>query len=316
MMAPVARRLLRTVRDVAVVALLVVVMTTLLARAAGGSPGRAILGPRVSQDQVDTLNRELGVDRPIVEQILTTIGGYLRGDFGVSFANPSRSVAALALDALPVTLGIVGLTVLISLVGGIVLGLAGASSRPAVNRAVSAVSISLLAIPPFALALLLILSLSLGLGVAPAGGWTSSWPDVLRYAWLPGLALSGVLLPQIARTVQQKALELDREDFVDAAEARGLSPLRITYRHILPNTLLPVITIIGFNASYLISGAVVVEAVFGIPGFGQVLGDAVSQRDYPVIQGLALITALIVVLINFACDALYLVADPRTRVAA
>lgn len=310
------KRVATTVRDMVVVTLLVFLLTVVLSRATGGSPGRAILGNRASQGQVDALNAELGADRPVLEQIFTTVGGYFRGDLGMSFVTPTKSVASLVLEALPVTLMIVALTVLISLIGGVALGLVGSSRNRAASRFVSGLSITILAVPPFALALLLILTIALGLGLAPAGGWVSGMPGALRYAWLPSLALSGVLLPQIARVVQQKASELDREDFIEAAEARGLSPRRILVRHILPNSLLPVITIIGFNASALISGAVVVEAVFGIPGFGQVLGDAVAQRDYPVVQGLALAAALIVVLINFTSDVLYLVADPRTRVTA
>lgn len=310
------KRVATTVRDMVVVTLLVFLLTVVLSRATGGSPGRAILGNRASQGQVDALNAELGADRPVLEQIFTTVGGYFRGDLGMSFVTPTKSVASLVLEALPVTLMIVALTVLISLVGGVALGLVGSSRNRAASRFVSGLSITILAVPPFALALLLILTIALGLGLAPAGGWVSGMPGALRYAWLPSLALSGVLLPQIARIVQQKASELDREDFIEAAEARGLSPRRILVRHILPNSLLPVITIIGFNAAALISGAVVVEAVFGIPGFGQVLGDAVAQRDYPVVQGLALAAALIVVLINFTSDVLYLVADPRTRVTA
>lgn len=310
------KRVAATVRDMVVVTLLVFLLTVVLSRATGGSPGRAILGNRASQGQVDALNAELGADRPVLEQIFTTVGGYFRGDLGMSFVTPTRSVASLVFEALPVTLMIVALTVLISLIGGVAFGLVGSSRNRGASRFVSGLSITILAVPPFALALLLILTVALGLGLAPAGGWVSGLPGALRYAWLPSLALAGVLLPQISRIVQQKASELDREDFIEAAEARGLSPTRILVRHILPNSLLPVITIIGFNASALISGAVVVEAVFGIPGFGQVLGDAVAQRDYPVVQGLALAAALIVVLINFTSDVLYLVADPRTRVAA
>lgn len=310
------KRVAATMRDMVVVTLLVFLLTVVLSRATGGSPGRAILGNRASQGQVDALNAELGADRPVLEQIFTTVGGYFRGDLGMSFVTPTRSVASLVFEALPVTLMIVALTVLISLIGGVAFGLVGSSRNRGASRFVSGLSITILAVPPFALALLLILTVALGLGLAPAGGWVSGLPGALRYAWLPSLALAGVLLPQISRIVQQKASELDREDFIEAAEARGLSPTRILVRHILPNSLLPVITIIGFNASALISGAVVVEAVFGIPGFGQVLGDAVAQRDYPVVQGLALAAALIVVLINFTSDVLYLVADPRTRVAA
>ncbi|GII95173.1 ABC transporter permease [Sinosporangium siamense] len=315
-MLPAVKRPLRALRDVGVVVLLVVTFTTLLMQFAQGSPGRAILGPRASQDQVDALNHTLGADRPVIEQIGSSLAGYVRLDLGHSLSNPEQSVAGLAAGALPVTASIIGLTLAISLVGGVLAGLAGALSRPSVDRAVSAAAVSILSIPPFALALLLIVGVAIGLGLAPAGGWAGSWPANLSYAWLPSLALSGLLLPQIARTVQQRARELAGEEFIEAGEARGLSRSRLTFRHILPNVLLPVITIVGFNASFLIAGAVVVEAVFGVPGFGQVLSTAVSERDYPVIQGLALLTAVTVVLINFLCEVLYVVADPRTRVAS
>ncbi|MEV7012629.1 ABC transporter permease [Streptosporangium sp. NPDC051022] len=310
------KRPLRALRDVVAVVLLVVTFTTLLMQFAKGSPGRAILGPRASQEQVDALNHTLGVDRPVIEQIGSSLTGYLHLDLGHSLSNPAQSVAGLAAGALPVTAAIIGLTLAISLVGGVLAGLAGALSRPSVDRVVSVAAVSILSIPPFALALLLIVGVAIGLGLAPAGGWAGSWPANLSYAWLPSLALSGLLLPQIARTVQQRARELANEEFIEAGEARGLSRARLTFRHILPNALLPVITIVGFNASFLIAGAVVVEAVFSAPGFGQVLSTAVSERDYPVIQGLALLTAVAVVLINFLCEVLYVLADPRTRVAS
>lgn len=314
MRAPGARRIVAGLRDVVVVVLLVGMVTVLMTRLAGGSPARAILGQRATQEQIDRLNSELGVDRPLWEQVVATLAAYARGDLGASFANPSKTVASIAFEALPATLGIIVLTVIFSLVFGLILGLYGGTRGPFATRATNTVSIILLSFPPFSLALILILTVALGLKLAPAGGWAGSWPDNLTYAWLPALALSGMLLPQIARTVQQRASDLVAEDFIEAAESRGLSQSRIVMRHILPNVLLPVITIVGFNASFLISGAVVVEAVFGVPGFGQVLSDAVAQRDYPVIQGLAMLTAVLVVAVNFFCDVLYTVADPRTRV--
>jgi peptide/nickel transport system permease protein len=123
-------------------------------------------------------------------------------------------------------------------------------------------------------------------------------------------------MPQVLRTVRQSAGEIRGHEFVESARARGLSASSVTLRHVLPNASLPVITVLGLNAAALIGGAVVVEVVFGIPGLGQVLDQAVSARDYPVIQGVALITALIVVLINGLTDLAYVVIDPRVRVAA
>jgi peptide/nickel transport system permease protein len=243
--------------------------------------------------------------------------GVLRGDLGSSLVDRGRSVISIVMDAVPITLTLIALTVVISALVGIALGLWGALTRyRAVDEGVSALAIGMLALPPFVLSLVLLLVVAVRWGVAPAGGWGDGWPQNLAYIWLPAVALSGLLMPQVLRTVRQSAGEIRGHEFVESARARGLSASSVTLRHVLPNASLPVITVLGLNAAALIGGAVVVEVVFGIPGLGQVLDQAVSARDYPVIQGVALITALIVVLINGLTDLAYVVIDPRVRVAA
>jgi len=197
---------------------------------------------------------------------------------------------------------------------GIPLGLwAGVSRRRGVSRGISSAALVLLSLPPFALSLVLLLIIAVGLKLAPAGGWGDGWPENFRYMWLPSLSLSALVLPQVIRTVRQTASEAAAHDFVEAARSRGLSPTRIALRHILPNCLLPVITVIGLNAAALIAGAVVIEAVFGLPGIGGVLSSAVNERDYTVIQGVALVTAVAVITINLVTDLLYALVDPRVR---
>ncbi len=156
----------------------------------------------------------------------------------------------------------------------------------------------LLATPPFFLGLLLILAFALRWPIFPAGGWWGSWPDNFRYLVLPAIAMSAFLMPQIARTVRQVALDTSRQDFIEAAIARGMSPRTIMLHHILPNSLLPVLTLLGLNLGSLIASAAVVESVFGIPGVGSSLVQSVSQRDYPLIQGIAVVSALFVVFAN------------------
>jgi peptide/nickel transport system permease protein len=311
----VGRRLLRLLGEMAIVAVLVVVFTNLLIRLAPGDPARVILGTKASPEQIAALRDQLGLDTPLPQQVVGMLVDLSRGDLGATLADPDRSVMSLIVDALPVTLTLIVLTVVISGVVGILLGLWGAlSRRRAVDQGVSAGAIALLALPPFVLSLLLLLLVAVAWGLAPAGGWGDGWPGNLAYAWLPALALCGLLMPQVIRTVRQNAGELRSQEFVESAHSLGLSPIRVNLRHILPNASLPVITVLGLNAAALIAGAVVVESVFGIPGLGQVLEDAVASRDYPVIQGVALVTALIVVLINAATDLIYGLVDPRVRV--
>jgi peptide/nickel transport system permease protein len=297
------------------VALLVAVFTSILIHVSPGDPARTILGNRASAAQVAELRRQLHLNVPIWDQTWLSVRGAATGNLGISLSQPGRSVLSIIFSALPVTLTLIGIAVVISAATGVALGLWGAlTSHRAVDESLSASSIALLALPPFVLALLLLAFVAVDWQIAPAGGWGQGWPEHLRYAWLPSLALCGLLMPQVLRTVRQTAGEVRTHDFIEAAHSRGLSSIRITMRHVLPNAGLPVITVLGLNAAGLIAGAVVVEAVFGLPGLGQVLQEAVAARDYPLLQGVALVTALLVVLINAATDLTYTLVDPRTRV--
>jgi len=307
-------RLIRLAGKLALVAVLVTVLASLLIHLSPGNPARTILGNRASAAQVAQLSRQMHLNRPLWEQIWLSVRGAATGNLGMSLSEPGRTVLSIILSALPVTLTLIAIAVAVSAVSGIALGLWGAlTSHRAIDQGVSGSAITLLALPPFVLALLMLAFVAVDWKIAPAGGWGNGWPDHLRYAWLPGLALCGLLMPQVLRIVRQTAGEIKSHDFIEAAHSRGLSPIRVTLRHVLPNAGLPVITVLGLNAAGLIAGAVVVEAVFGLPGLGQVLQNAVEARDYPLLQGVALVTALIVVLINAVTDLAYALVDPRTR---
>jgi peptide/nickel transport system permease protein len=136
----------------------------------------------------------------------------------------------------------------------------------------------------------------------------------VRYLWLPSIALSAYLAPVIGRAARQSVQETLGQDFVEAAISRGLPTRTLVFRHVIPNSLLPVISLLGYNMGALIGGAVIIEAVFNLPGIGSALVSAVSARDYPVVQGAALVTAVLVILVNSLSDVAYQLADPRTRV--
>lgn len=312
MPAMVLKRLAQAV----VVALVVVLLSFTLIHITPGDPVSNTLGTRATPQLVAELRAEAGLDRPLVEQALDSLWAAMRGDLGVSIAQPGRRVSDLVLPALGVTMPIVGLTIVFSLFAGSAAALlAVLSRRRTVQTATDTVATVLLCLPPFFFGLLLILLAAIWLGIAPAGGWAGSWPDNFRYVWLPSLALSAYLGPLVYRAVEASAEEVLRSDYVDAATSRGIGPLRLALRHVLPNSMLPTITLIGLNLGTLIGGAAVIETVFDLPGLGQQIVTAVTQRDYPVIQGAALVTGVIVVAGNLVADLLYTVIDPRTRVS-
>jgi len=296
------------------VAFVVVSVSFLLVRLVPGDPAQAVLGPRATPQAVAALRHEMHIDQPLVSGYISYLGALLHGDLGTSIVQSGQSVSGIVGRTLPVTLELVLATMILSVCVGVPLGLLSAlTPYRSVDHGTRVGLVILLATPPFFLGLLLILTFSLRWPIFPAGGWAGSWPENIRYLVLPTIAMSAFLMPQIARTVRQVALDTSRQDFIEAAIARGMSRRTVVLKHILPNSLLPVITLLGLNMGALIAGAVVVEAVFGMPGIGSQLVQSVSQRDYPVIQGIAVVSALFVVFSNAAADALYVIADPRTR---
>lgn len=311
-----AWQLARRATDVGVVLVVVVAATTVLIRITPGDPARSILGEKATPEALASLRSQLGLDEPILTQIANSLLSTLRGDLGSSLIT-GVPVSELIADALPVTIGIILMTIAISVTIGVPLGLRSALRHGTyTDRAIGTLNLIVLSIPPFALALLLIAVFAVGLGWLPAGGWSASWPDSLRFLLLPSVALAGYLAPQVMRGTRQSALSILDLQFLEAAEARGLSPSSIVLRHLLPNSALPIITVIGVNAAALLSSAVIVEVLFGLPGFGLLIQEAVASRDYPVLQGTALVAAIGVVLVNFVCETLYRIVDPRIRIPA
>jgi peptide/nickel transport system permease protein len=294
----------------------VVLTTFLLIHLVPGDPALSILGVHATPESVAALRKEMHLDQPFFEQLWLFISQLAHGSLGNSLVQDGRSVTSIVFPAMGVTLLLTAVAVLFSLLIGIPLGLAAALwRRRGVDVAVRSLAAALLATPPFLLGFFLLLFVALKSALAPAGGWGSGFASDLAHVWLPALALAGYLTPIVVRAVRQSALETASEQFVEAAVARGLRQRTLVFRHILPNSLLPVITLVGVNVGGLISGAVVIEAVFALPGTGSALVQAVETRDYPVVQGVALLAAVLVVLVTLLTDALYLIVDPRTRSA-
>jgi peptide/nickel transport system permease protein len=312
---PLATTLLRRLAQMIIVTLLVFVITFALIHVIPGDPARMILGKIATPEAVAALRERLGLDEPLLSQFAGVLGRALHGDLGTSLVSRTQTVTDIAVPAFINTLGLVTVALAISVIVGGLLGvIAGVRGSGVVDRAIQSLMVLLLATPPFMFGFLLLL-LALGTRIAPAGGWNSTPLDSLPYVWLPALALSAALTPIIARSLRQSVRESLREDFVEAAIARGIPMTAVVRKHVLPNSLLPIVGLVGYSVGGLIGGAAVVEVVFNIPGLGSAMMGAVASRDFPVIQGIALISAITVILVNAIADAGNWLIDPRTRAA-
>jgi peptide/nickel transport system permease protein len=300
--------------QLAVVALIVVILTFVLVRVAPGDVVSAISGTHGTDQSRAALRAQFHLNEPLPQQFGSYISDLAHGDLGSSLVQQGRPVTEIIGSTLPVTLALIAGTIVLACAIGVPLGLAAAlGPARGLDVGIRTVLSFLLATPPFFLGLLLILGPALAFGWFPAGGWAGSWPANVRFLVLPSLALAGYLIPLIGRAVRQAALEATGEQWYEAALSRGLPLRTLAVRHLLPNSLLPVVTLVGVNAGALIAGAVVVESVFGLPGIGQELITSIELRDYPVIEGIVLVTALVVVLCNLLTDVGYRMLDPRTR---
>lgn len=294
----------------------VVLLTFLLIHLVPGDPAVSILGTRATPENVAALRSSLHLDEPFLQQLWSYVSSVATGDLGESLVQKGRPVSEIVLDSLQVTLQLTLVTVLVAGFVGTAAGVTAAmTERRGVDVAMRSTAMVMLATPPFLFGFLLLLVVALGMGLAPVGGWGTGFFDNLQYLWLPSLALAAFLMPIVFRSVRQATRETLDEDFVEAAVVRGLRQRTIVLRHVLPNSLLPVITVLGVNVGGLIGGAVVIETVFNLPGIGLTLVEAVETRDYPVVQGVAIFTAIVVVLITALTEVAASALDPRMRKA-
>ncbi|MGH2787800.1 MAG: ABC transporter permease [Actinomycetota bacterium] len=303
-------RLLRRTAQMVLVIFGVVTATFFVLRLTAGDPARLMNPPGTPERIVQSVREELGTDQPLFTQYTEYLKGLLRGDLGTSF-HGSQPVREEVMGALPNTVVLGGLAILVSSIFGVVLGIT-AALRPngLIDRSIL-VFVSLgLATPNFWLAVVLILIFTFELGWLPAIDMTGPESFVL-----PVATLSVTLTPILIRTVRQSFLETLNEDFVRAARARGIPEHRVLLVHGLKVAALPLVTLIGLQAGFVLAGSYVVEFIFNWPGIGKLTLDAVASRDFPVIQGAVLVAASAFVVINFLVDMLYSLLDPRIRSA-
>ncbi|HSU05220.1 MAG TPA: ABC transporter permease [Acetobacteraceae bacterium] len=296
--------------------LLVSVLVFLLQQLMPGDPARVIAGEEQDPQAIAQIRAELWLDRPLPVQYVHWLGKLLHGDLGYSWRN-REPVAQLVKEKLPVTLQLSGMAFIIAVLIGVPAGVIAAVER---NRAwdyiANAIGLAGLSTPTFWLGIMLILLVSVHLGWLPPSGYvplTQDWVQSLATTIMPAFVLGNAIAAILMRHTRSAMLTALGQDYVRTARAKGLAELVVITRHALRNALIPVVTLGALELGTLLSGAVLTEQVFSIPGFGKLIVDAVFNRDYPVVQGVVLVTAFLYVALNLIADVLYVVINPRLR---
>ncbi|HEY7175573.1 MAG TPA: ABC transporter permease [Micromonosporaceae bacterium] len=311
------RYVLRRLVESAITFVLVTIVVFVGVRALPGDPARALAGEESDPASLAQIRKSFGLDQPIPVQYLHYVGNALHGDLGRS-SRTGLPVATTIRDALPVTLQLAVFAVAIAALIGLVAGTVAAVRRRSVAEwAANSVALLGLSVPSFWFGLMAVLVFSIAYPVLPASGFVSVFSNPVesfRHLLMPAVVLGSGLAAVIMRQTRSAMIEAMSTDYIRTARAKGLGNAQVIFGHALRNSLMVVTTIAGLQLGALISGAVVTEQIFVLPGFGKLTIDAVFTRDYPLIQGVVLVTATAYIGINLLVDLLYSVIDPRVRV--
>lgn len=307
-----ARRLLQLVPTVVILSLIIFSLQHLLP----GDPALVLAGENPDEATLAAVRAQYHLDQPMFVQYLFWVKGVMSGDLGESMRH-NRPVLDLILLKLPVTLQLAVMGIVVALILGIAGGVISAlRQNSTVDYATNVVSLAGISVPNFWLGIMLILFFSVHLGWLPASGFVSPWEDLkmnlsttIMPAFVLGTAIAGVIMRH-TRSAMLQALE---SDYVRTARAKGLSEWVVVFKHAMRNALTPIITLGALEFGALLSGAVLTEQIFTIPGFGKLIVDAVFTRDYSVVQGVVLVTSLFYIILNLLADIGYILVNPRLR---
>lgn len=298
------------------VLLLVTLISFSMMHLVPGDPAAAIAGSGATNAEIEAIRLQLGLDKPFLIQLATWYGGLFRGDLGRSILL-NRPVWQAIVERLPITLPLalfaLALTLLIGIPAGIIAAL---RANTWVDQAVTGLAMLGVSVPSFWLALMLIVLFGVHLEWLPTGGFVPFSENPAAWARsmvLPSISLALLQIGLLARITRGTMLEVLRQDYVRTARAKGLPGWMVIGKHALKNVMVPVVTVIGISFGLLLSGSIVIETVYGMPGIGRLIANAIFGRDYPVIQGGLLLTGTMLVLLNLVVDLLYAVIDPRVR---
>ena len=307
---------IRRLAGTALMLLVTSLVIFLLIEAAPGDPAEIMLGTSAQADTLAALRDQLGLDRPLMVRYLAWLGGVVTGNMGQSYTY-GVPVAGLIAERMLVTLPLTLMATLLAVGVSVPLGVMAAARPGRAGDGLATVFAQMgIAVPNFWIGLLLILVFALKLGCFPVGGfpgWGDAGWGAISALILPAVALAIPQAAVLTRVTRAAVLDVAAEDFIRTARAKGLSRRRALWRHTVPNALLPVVTMLGLQIPFLISGAVLVENVFSLPGIGTLAYQALSQRDLIVVQNVVLLFAAIVLAVNAGTDALYARLDPRLK---
>jgi peptide/nickel transport system permease protein len=308
----IVRRLASAIPIMAIVSIITFGMIHLIP----GDPAAAIAGLSATPDQIANIRRDLGLDQPLFSQLLHWYGNMLRGDLGRSLLL-GQPVVEATMQRLPVTLALSAYALVITLAIGLLTGIIAALRQNTwIDQAAMVIAMIGISLPNFYLGLLMIIFFAVDLRWLPTGGYIAFTDDPLGWlatSTMPAISLALLLAGLLARITRSTMLEVLRQDYIRTARAKGLPGRTVVVKHALANAMIPITTVIGIIVSLLISGSVVTETLFSIPGIGQLLTQAVLNRDYPMVQGGLLITTALLVLVNIGVDVAYALLDPRVR---
>lgn len=280
-----------------------------------GDVASAILGPRATPEGLAAIRNQYGLNEPLLVQYSLFLWRLLHADLGIS-PSLNEPVAYAIATHLPPTLFLVFYAAIMATLAAIPLALLAAVQRGGMaDRAVRIFVVAVLSMPTYWVGIMLVLFVALPTGLFPVTGYGNGFLERLWHLFLPALTLVFMFLALIVRALRASLIEVLQADYVALARNKGISSLRLYLRHVLRNGLLPAITVLGLNMSFLIGGTVIVESIFGIPGMGNLMVNAMLARDFLLVQGITLAISLVVIGINFAVDMLYMKIDPRVRMA-
>jgi peptide/nickel transport system permease protein len=307
LLAFLRRRLLQMIPVLVGISLITFFMIHLIP----GDPARNMLGPRATPERVAELRQELGLDEPLWFQYGRFLSGVVRGDLGTSLYY-RQSVGPLVLERLPATVFLIVYSAVIALVIAIPLGIVAAVRRNSwIDQAIRTISLVTLAMPAFWLGILLILYFGLYRDWFPVGGYGETFPQHLHHLFLPALTIALAMAPILIRSLRSSMAGNLRAQYANTARAKGLTERRVVTGHVLRPSLISTVTVLGVNLGFLIGSTVIIETVFAIPGLGFLMVSSIQTRDYPVIQAVTLVMAVLVILVNLLTDMTYALLDPR-----
>jgi peptide/nickel transport system permease protein len=306
----IARRLLQMVP----VVLGVTVLVFFLIHLVPGDPARTMLGTKATPERIALLHKQWGLDKSLPVQYVKFMQRLVHGDLGDSlyYRVPARE---LIVDRLPVTLWLIGYGTGLSILIALPLAAIAASKRDAArDHVVRVVPIIGLGFPSFWVGIMLLLAFALNMGrLFPVGGYGTGFAGHVRSMFLPALTVAIAISPILIRSLRASLLNVLESDYITTARAKGLSERRVLIRHALRNAVISTVAVLGVNIGYLVGGTLIIEQVFALPGVGQLMINSIFQRDFPVVQGVTLFFAILVVLVYLFTDVIHSLLDPRVR---